>query len=403
MGSNMKVLAGLAGIAVLCASAASADTDLDTQLNDMQTQIQALQDRLDAEEPAIPGLEGRESSSAFAIPGGEFFGWVAGSYSYSPTNNESDLTGFAIYNGAHQGALDEIWLGVDGTGDGSNTAGYFFEMTIGHTGSQLGSSFSFTDDNGDTGASAIGGGQGIFVPNAYVQWNTDLVTLDLGKFGTTVGYEVAGANNHPNITLGQLWGQQSVDLAGARLSTDLGDAIAVTGGVVNGTAVDLTETGDAPAVFWGLGVDIGDDAFVSFNGTWEDDPSAPGGPIDLTVLDVVATLEATEDLHVWANFDYLIDNLEGGMDIWGVAGGAVLGVTDTMTTALRGEFLDFDGGAQTYSVTGTIGCNVTDNLNVAFEVRWDGSDEDVFNTSDDVAGDPSDNQVVGVLRTTFTF
>lgn len=386
MGSNMKVLAIGAGIAMLCASAAYAETqsDLEAQLNDMQTQIQALQDRLDTQDLVIPGLEeDRGSSSRFAVPGGEFFGWVAGSYTYSPTNNESDATGFAVYNGAHQGALDSVWLGVDGTGDGSNSAGYFFELSFGHLGSQLGT--------------GVGGGQGLFIPNAFVQWNTDILTLDLGKFATTVGYEVAGANNHPNITLGQLWGLQSVDLAGARLSTSLGDSISVTGGVVNGTAADLPETGDAPAIFWGLGVDLGDNAFVSFNGTWEDDPSAPT-PIDLVVLDVVATLEATEDLHLWVNFDYLIDDING--DVWGIAAGPVLAVTDATTTALRGEFLDFDGGAQTYSVTGTLSHAVTDNLTVAGEVRWDGSDTDVFNTT---AGDADDNQVVGIIRTTFTF
>jgi len=111
--------------------------------------------------------------------------------------------------------------------------------------------------------------------------------------------------------------------------------------------------------------------------------SGSASACNTTVIDVVMTANPTDNLSVWANFDYIItdgNDLVSEGDAWGVSVAGRMAINDKMGVASRVEWtreqrgfsaLSVDEAIQLLSVTGTVDRALTDYLTVRGEVRWD--------------------------------
>ena len=108
------------------------------------------------------------------------------------------------------------------------------------------------------------------------------------------------------------------------------------------------------------------------------------------IVDFVLNWGPSDALPIWVNADYVWSEDDGAgwnSRAYGVAAAGRLALTDKTGVAMRGEFIEFDdeflygGGGPTdqrlWSLTGTLDHEITDNLVVRIEVRYEeGSQED---------------------------
>ena len=100
------------------------------------------------------------------------------------------------------------------------------------------------------------------------------------------------------------------------------------------------------------------------------------------MLDVVATVNPTENLEAWVNFDWVHNFGKGFVDAdkFGIAGAARVAVAENTRLASRVEYLtiedrafatDAANDAEILTVTGTADQEVADGLHIRGELRWD--------------------------------
>jgi hypothetical protein len=189
------------------------------------------------------------------------------------------------------------------------------------------------------------------------------------------------------------------------MSTDITDGVGFIFGVVNEVYSDTFVSTDNDKAYygqfqfggenWGLNVGgiIGDDDSATTNG-------CTGCETRTSVVDVTATADPTDNLSMWANFDWVHSggaDYDGHGDAFGVSVAGRFGFTDTMGFASRFEYVwteDTLIGApddgEVISLTGTLDKMLADNLVTRLELRWDHSLEDNAAT---FAGDDEDQLV----------
>jgi hypothetical protein len=123
-------------------------------------------------------------------------------------------------------------------------------------------------------------------------------------------------------------------------------------------------------------------------------PGCLGSDCAVTIIDVVLTADPTDDISLWANFDYVNTSGDdnGGAAVipgtglkgeaFGIAVAGRLAVTEKTGVASRVEYVTIDedmagtaDDVEVFSLTGTVDHSLTDNLAVRGEVRWDHSFE----------------------------
>lgn len=294
------------------------------------------------------------------------------------------------------------WVGLD-IERSPDPVGGVIALRFGPTADRLGAACVDGDCDGEYGLSAVKQG--------FVSWKPagaeGTVQLDLGKFDTPFGAEVAESQYNFNYTRGALyWLGQPAYHTGFRLTLDLDRAFALKLLAVNGwnrtidnnlgKSVGLQATlrlpandgSDADRMAISLGYLIGpewdDSAEIQCPPGTRPSPAGPGGcTVDpdaeggvLVVdrgnanteglrhfLDLVVSGAPVSELNLWLNGSLGIDNQRSQTDLaefetalwWGIAAAARYAIGDRAGIAARGEYYNDRDGYTTGFVPAEIG------------------------------------------------
>lgn len=254
---------------------------------------------------------------------------------------------------------------------------------------------------------------------AYVQYATGNLTVMAGKFVTLAGAEVINPTLNTNFSRSLLFfDSEPLTHTGVRAAYALGE-FTLTGGINNGwnsTSTDFgSKTGEA-SIAWAPASKLFALAVNAYFGKSE------AFDAEKTLVDVVATYNATSQLTLILNFDWdqqqdgLIDAGGGLHDAsWNAAALYVnYAINDQFRVSLRGEYLDdkdgfVTGAHQTLKEgTLTVGYSPVKAFELRAEFRYDKSGADTptfFRTRSQVeAGTPrGDNLSEFALQAIYKF
>jgi len=378
------------GFAIFAMPAAAADyedemREMREMVLKLQDQVEAQQDRIDDQEGVIreAGLEEERGSGSMMssfLESTDFSGWVSASYFYN-TNDPKPSSGGngPVSNPFHADhnsfQFDEAWFTVDRAATEESPAGFHFEIVYGATASAI---------QGGDGNGANLNGNDFWIPSANVSYMTPWgQTVTAGKFGTTIGYEVAGAPSNVNITRGFTYNLfQPISHTGVTVSQDFDNGLTYTFGAVNGFGTEQPDSNNDKGFLWQLGWG-NDTATVLFNGIYEDNAAGGPGIQSQYVLDLVGEITPADNVLVWMNFDYIESDTDIA-DPWGVglSIGSRVGITDEFGLGGRFEFAHLDNDlsgllgqdGELYSFTATGDYALTDNLTWKGEVKYEAAD-----------------------------
>jgi hypothetical protein len=218
------------------------------------------------------------------------------------------------------------------------------------------------------------------IRQAFLQYATGPFTLMAGKFVTLAGAEVINPTLNTNFSRSLLFFEQPLTHTGVRGIYAATDAITLTAGVNNGwnlTTLDYgSKTGEL-GVAWAPATKLFALAAQAYFG------KVQGFDAEKTIVDVVATYNATAALSVILNFDWnKQDNAftNGSSATWnGAALYVNYAINDQWRVSVRGEYLDDKDGFLTTAVqtikegTVTFGYSPVKSFEVRAEFRYDKS------------------------------
>jgi hypothetical protein len=429
MRSKMIIVATAVASLVLASQMAAADP-VQEQFRLMEQRMAEMEDRLQAtsselrtakavvdEQQVLLSDAGLVDESDSGIRSGvsdfiemiDVSGVVAASYNHrlvDGTGSISDGNTLFRHPDANTFALDQFWITMDKPVNEESRGGFHVEFVAGQT----------------AGAQ----GDGVNEPymySGYVSYLApigDGVQIDAGRLATPLGAEVLQTNGNFNITQGNVFGLQPVTHTGVAFSTPVTDEVSAIFGIVNEVYSDTFTSSDNDKGYYGQ-VSYSGDAFglnVGFI-TGNDSAGASGGgdtctgaDCSVTVVDVVLTADPTDDISLWANFDYVNnsgnDYIANGQ-AFGVAAAGRFAVTEKTGIASRIEYVtkddDFIGDGATddvdiVSLTGTVDHSLTDNLVVRGEVRWDAAAKESGTTA---FANGDEDQVVAIAEIYYAF
>lgn len=402
--------------ALLVAQAASSETAdekwrlMEQRMAEMEDRLAATSSKLEAAETKLDerdatlvehGLlevddEGLRSGVGSFFEMVDISGVVAASYNHRVLDGGDDRIASSSNSTANPGgnvglfrhpdsntfALDQVWLIVDKAVTEESRGGMHFE--------------AYT---GKTKAAQNGGSEfGFEVYTAYASYLAPIgngVQVDAGLLATPLGAEVIQTNQNFNITTGLVFGLQPVTHTGIAFSTQLTDEIGFVAGVVNDVYSNQNfDVSNGKAGY--AQISYAGDAFGLNVGAIVGSSEGAGGcaftdaddECNTSVFDVVASMSPTDNIDLWANFDWVHvfgDSAVDG-DAYGVSGAGRIGITDRTGIATRVEYVraesSFNSGpadtpgdtgslTEILSLTGTIDHALTDSLKVRAEARWD--------------------------------
>ena len=401
MSTVSRALTFVAAMVLLGAGPVMASSDVQSELAQMREMVNQLKQQVEAQDEQLQAqgqqldeahevvLRAQEDVSAVSglsafLNSVEIDGWVAGSYAYN-TNNPSHGQGIASLgpNGNNGGndevflpfhqdnnsfTVDQVWFGMGKTATAQSRAGFRVDMLYGETAQALGGAGPFND-----AASRV------YTYQAYVEYLApvgDGVNVKFGKFATLAGAEVAQTTQNFNITRGDLYNLfQPITHTGVLATTDVGP-LSVSFGLANSTdnGVQQPDNNKEKTYIVNAGWsqdNLGLSATVIYGAEQFDNNHDKSG-----LFDLVATFDPSDNLSLWANFDYVWDDGSGDEDSsWGVAAAGRLALNDSTGISARAEYVDMNDEnslfAETWSITGTVDHMLVDNLMIRGEVRFD--------------------------------
>lgn len=306
-------------------------------------------------------------------------------------------------------SFDQLWFELERPVSPEQRSGFRADILLGKTAGLLGA--------GLTGGGGYGrffnsrSDQDIYVHQANIQYLADIpkvgdTKLTLGKWATLIGYEVAQAPYNHNISRSILWSTfQPVDHLGFLMSRTVDRRFHFLGsegvldwdfGVANGFSTDdpdinhgKTWTGRIRMTGENWSIAVAGITGAEANGSETE---------KLTVIDVIFTWDPFTDLSLWMNFDRAWANPDGAdPDGWGISIGGHYTITERVAATLRVDFAQTEnpGGSpfgpaigpfaaptgvggnsagfdeEALSITGTVAYQLSDQIKVRGELRWD--------------------------------
>ncbi len=394
MRSRLNILVAAAAAILVVpqfATAGSVEDQLQVmndRMGQLEDQLQATQDELDASTDTVErqgdviekaGLARQAKSGLSSFYDQvQISGWLAVSYFFNDNNPDSDIIkdqNWSRYNGYgvnntttglvapfhpdhNSFSVDQLWFEIEKPVTEESRGGFRADLVWGNTASIL--DYGIQRLCGSTGDTAggienqniqcIGDEASDFsLYQAYVQYLTPFgPTLKAGKFGTLIGYEVAGTIYNFNVTRGLVYtALQPINHYGILLDGQTDGGIVYGLGVVNDASDAGPDFNNSKHILARLGW-AGEKASVLANMLWGNEEY--GGRHDpFITADLVATFDPIESLSTWLNFTYK-QHMSGGPDTpipytggkpegWGVAAAARYAINDRLGLALRGEFI----------------------------------------------------------------
>jgi hypothetical protein len=475
MRSNLRILVAAAA-ALLVAPVAMAESVeeqlklMNERMQQLENQLDATQDELDASKDEVDrqqevmekaGLE-REAKSGLSAfyQNVEISGHLAGSWFWNFNDpgdaaiNEQNVSqgiGAAVEgsaNGGYGGAfypfhpdhnsfsVDQLWFTLHKPATEESRAGFMAEMVYGKTASILSTGFQRLCGNGgigqtpgnqgddaldDVDGDCAGTGDSASDFNlfqAYIEYLTPWgPSVKVGKFSTWLGYETPNTTQNFNITRGNVWTLlQPVNHYGVAVEGDVNGFTYGLAVVNDGTAIDPDYNNDKhimAKVGYGSEMYSGQIAFL-----WGEESTLTASNEPVGTIDVLLTADPTENFSAWLNFDYKwID--AGNPSAWGVTLAGRYAFTEKLGFALRGEYVQSQGGSSglggpldvvmpvpignsrdvdIWGITGTLDYLITDNLTLKAELRYDYIDANpsarCFNYTNTAGGGGCSNQFI---------
>jgi len=352
-------------------------TDARAMVAAQQVQIEETQTIVSDERDAVSALSSFLEST-------DISGFAAAGWNYANPNTDVDdeVGEGSSFN------LDQAWITMNKASTADSRGGFNLELTAG----------SFDSFAGG------GSGDNLGVHAASVSYLAPLgngLLVDAGILNTALGAEVANLNGNWQINRGVVWGIQPVTNTGMTLTYGLTDNISVMMGVLNDPFGDLrnqTPETDPGTVGMTSSASYSQDNFglnVGFNyggggGSLEavcekvtsSSDCGTGALGDRSgILDVVATLDISDNIGLWVNYDYSYTDDSDEADIFSIQAIAIAGRVEVMeATGISGriEYADLDlgstyggggGDVQTYTVT--VDRTLTSGLTAKFEYLYE--------------------------------
>jgi Putative beta-barrel porin-2, OmpL-like. bbp2 len=363
---------------------------MEQRMAEMEDRLQATSEELDtakttvAEQQSVltdAGLAADDSGVRSGV--GDFMkqvdisGVVAASYNYrfldsGDDNSQGGVAGSFRHPDANTFALDQLWMTIDKPVTEESRAGFHADYIWGKTAASQGGGSDY-DDSG-------------YLYTGYVSYLAPLgdgVEVNAGRLATPLGAEVIQTNQNFNITQGLVFGLQPVNHVGIQAATPLTDNLGLTVGFVNDVYTSNNFDLENNKAFYGqlslsgdmYGLNVG--AIVGQDSTL----GCPDADDDCytSVFDIVMSMDPTDDLSLWLNFDWVRtfgDRTADG-DAYAFSAAGRYAITDKTGFASRVEYVratqSYTGGSlsKIMSLTGTVDHALTDDLKVRFEARWD--------------------------------
>ena len=412
----MKRVSGWMASAVACllAAPAMAGEDVDAKLAEMQELVQGLKQKVEAQDEQIEHQgklledaqrvvradeQGTLSGLAAFIDSLEVDGGVAASYNYNLNDVSGKTTGaFADLNSGQSGLfepfhrddntfqVDMAWFGLGKPATEESRGGFRFDIFYGATASNYGTGNTLSREDIDNDSTSD-----LVVDQAYVEYLAPIAdaNLKLGKFATPVGAEVVKQWANFNITRGIVYAAlQPVNHLGIMGTIPIGDMASIGAGVVNSGGSLISAPDDSKEKSYIGTLYLGDSrANIRTSFIYGFEPTFTGAEVhtgdQAGLADVTAWFNPTDNISLWANYDYLFVE-DTGFYSHGVALAGRVGFLEDFGWAVRGEYLfehdspnnglvPFTSGhnAHVWTLTSTWDYALTDHLKAKLEYRYD--------------------------------
>jgi hypothetical protein len=404
---------------------------MEQRMAEMEDRLQATSVELQSAKATVDQQQGLLVNAGLIDEGdrgirssvGDFFnqvdvsGVAAASYNHRIIQPDTTMNaGFFKHPNANTFQVDQVWLTIDKAPTEESRGGFHAEYIAG---TSAGAQGAATDDEP-------------FLYTAYVSYLAPIgsgIQVDMGKLATPLGAEVIQTNMNFFVTQGLVFGLQPVTHTGISFSTEVTDGIGVIFGVVNGLYSDTAVEYDDDKAYYGQ-VSFSADSFgLNVGAIWGDDntTSCVGAMMGKTecetsVVDVVLTVDPTDNLSLWANFDWKHTNgsdtdvfdplspASGSIngDAFGIAVAGRLAIIEGMGIATRLEYLATEDSlngtmrdAETMSLTGTLDKTLAEDLVGRLELRWDTILDD--NNNGATFADMKNDQLVVLAQMYYAF
>jgi len=371
-------------------------------------------------------------ATADSLWGIQLGGYLDVSYTYDfndPNETNNAIRGRQFGTDDNQVQLDAFQLYIDKLPQDAGEVGFRFDILAGEDAGKIRDLFGSSGDND------------IAIYQAYISYIAPVgngLTIDVGRFATSVGYESIESLKNDQFSRSILFTGQPWTTVGLRATYAINEQWEITGGLTQGWDV-VEDNNEAwtvngairwmplenvyiqEAVYYGPenanyngGVYQRYDAVTN---TWFNVPDLIGNDIYLRadsnsnyslLNDLTAKWDINETWTVGADFGFITNENAIGTrdaDIWGLAGYVRYNVNEDLYLALRGEYIDDDGllyynpawdDKSLWEVTATMGYTITDGLLTRLEYRHDDAGEKIF-ADEDRADDQQDTISVEVI------
>ena len=288
-----------------------------------------------------------------------------------PEHNDFSIDAFTL-------SLEKIPTVGEGAMD---LVGFRADVLFGEQAERLG--FGFNSD-GDGAVSPYQAYINVLVPSGASGFN-----VYAGQFTTLAGWELIEAKDNTNITRSLLFYRIPFAHSGVRATFSAGSLDFALGLSNDWDALD--DDNDGKTFESQVALSFANDGWLGVTGYFGNTQTPDGEESNRTLVTVVGSMTLMEKLTLIADFEYT--SYDAGGDRWGFAGYAIMSLSDTMSLALRGEYVDdeeireFDddgmftglAGLKLYEFTSTLILTPFEsmgNFETRLEYRYDKADGD---------------------------
>ena len=274
-----------------------------------------------------------------------------------PEHNDFSIDAFTL-------SLEKVPTVGDGVMD---LVGFRADVLFGEQAERLG--FGFNSD-GDGAVSPYQAYINVLVPSGDGGLN-----VYAGQFTTLAGWELIEAKDNTNITRSLLFYRIPFAHSGVRTTFSAGSLDFALGLSNDWDAVD--DVDDGKTFESQIALNFPNDGWLGITGYFGDTDGDTR-----TLVTVVGTMTLMEKLTLIGDFEYT--SHDAGGDRWGFAGYAIVSLADSMSLALRGEYVDESERVDTpdlelYEFTSTLILTPFEsvgNFETRLEYRYDKADGD---------------------------
>ncbi len=288
-----------------------------------------------------------------------------------PEHNDFSIDAFTL-------SLEKVPTVGEGVMD---LVGFRADILFGEQAERLGFGFGSTANDGDPTDGAVSPYQAyinVLVPSGGLN-------IYAGQFTTLAGWELIEAKDNTNITRSLLFYRIPFAHSGVRATFSAGSLDLALGLSNDWDALD--DADDGKTFESQIALNFANDGWLGVTGYFGDTDGDTR-----TLITVVGTVTLLEKVTLVADYEYT--SHDAGGDRWGFAGYAIVSLSDAMSLALRGEYVDdteTENAVELYEFTSTLILTPFEsmgNFETRLEYRYDKADGDdaYFGESDEQHG-----------------